>query len=430
MLLLLFLLAFPAAGYVAWNVKPAYTLSAAVVLSPMSGNWGFLGIPGVIAPDRLLLVAGIGAVLLRGPAVAGRPRIRLTGVHLALLAAAVWAVGSAIAAGSIADRGATFQLLEAYGILPFLLFVVAPVAFATAHDRSVLLGALTALGAYLSIIAVLETLNLHSLTFPRYIAYEDLGIHFGRARGPFLEAVANGLALYACMLASAIAYQTWHSARARLFAAVTGVSCAVSTFFTLQRSIWLAVVLGTIAALIGVRSLRRFAVPALAAGVIGIAAALALVPGLPAEVQERRNDNRTVWERENLNRAALNMGFDHPLLGVGWDGFDEKRLPYFEQADDYPLIVTDAPLHNVFLTYAVELGLIGVTLWIVALVLGVGGALNTVTRDDLTLWRHALVALAVAWAVIINFVPPYTFTNLIIWLWAGTVWAARNQEAA
>lgn len=429
MLFLLTLVALVAAAYVAWNLDPAWTLSLAIVLSPMSGNWGRVGIPGELAPDRLLLVAGIGAVILRAPGVIGRPQLRLRPVHLALIVAALWGVGSAIAVGSIADRGATFQLLEAYGILPFFLFAVAPVAFATARDRSILLGALTALGAYLSVIAVLETLDLHSLTFPSFIGNENIGIHFGRARGPFLEAVANGLALYVCMLASAIAYRTWHSHRARLFAAATGVACAVGTFFTLQRSIWLAVALGTLVALIAVRELRRFLVPALVGGVVAVAAALAFVPGLADDVEERRSDNRTVWERQDLNKAAVNMGREHPLLGVGWDEFDERRLAYFEQSDDHPLIVTDSPLHNVPFTYAVELGLIGVTLWGIALLLGVGGALNSVTRGDLTLWRHALVALAVAWLVVINFVPPYAFTNLILWLWAGVVWAARNQEA-
>ena len=59
--------------YLIWPIDPAYTLSAAVMLSPFSGNWAELGFPSRVDPDRFLLVFGVLQVLLRAPAVRDRP---------------------------------------------------------------------------------------------------------------------------------------------------------------------------------------------------------------------------------------------------------------------------------------------------------------------------------------------------------------------
>ena len=53
---------------------------------------------------------------------------------------------------------------------------------------------LIALG-YLCLIAILFLLGAKEFIFPRYILDESLGIHADRARGPFLQAVANGVTL-------------------------------------------------------------------------------------------------------------------------------------------------------------------------------------------------------------------------------------------
>ena len=52
---------------------------------------------------------------------------------------------------------------------------------------------LVAVGAYLGITAFLQEVNLDQLVFPAYITDPSVGIHADRARGPFVEAAANGL---------------------------------------------------------------------------------------------------------------------------------------------------------------------------------------------------------------------------------------------
>ena len=53
--------------------------------------------------------------------------------------------------------------------------------------------------------------RLDALVFPKYILDPNYGIHVARGRGPFVDAVANGLALYTCSVMCAIAVASWRS---------------------------------------------------------------------------------------------------------------------------------------------------------------------------------------------------------------------------
>jgi hypothetical protein len=77
------------------------------------------------------------------------------------------------------------------------------------------------------------------------------------------------------------------------------------------------------------------------------------------------------------------------------------------------------------LTYAVELGLVGMTLWVLGLLFGVGTALATRGPPDLVRWRVGLLAVATAYLVVMNSVPPTAWLNRSIWLFAGVVYSGR-----
>ena len=194
-----------AAIYIGLAVDPAVTLILGVVLSPFSGNWQQLGVPGAASPDRLLLVATILLVLLRAATGRGEPLPRPRPVHYVLALAVVCAVGSALAAHTLFQRTAVLEIFESYGVLPFAIFYLAPVILTTPRHRNLLLTALVVLGAYLGLTVVFEIVGPHALVWPRYIQSPTYGIHEGRGRGPFADAVANGFGLYACALASLVA---------------------------------------------------------------------------------------------------------------------------------------------------------------------------------------------------------------------------------
>jgi putative inorganic carbon (HCO3(-)) transporter len=410
---------------VTWWIDPAYTLSAAILLTPFAGNWPQLGVPGPLSPDRLLLAGGILALLLRAPPVRHRPKLQLSAIHWVLAAAALYALGSALIVGTLTDREALFKIVDAFGVMPFLLFLVAPLAFATSRQRELLLVTFVVLGVYLSLTTIFETAKLDTLVWPKYILDPNYGIHAGRGRGPFVDAVANGLALYTCAVACAIAVTAWRSPLSRATAIVIGLLCVVGAFLSLERSVWIGVVLGTVVAMLATRGLRRFFVPVALGVTLAVSASLVLIPGLSRRVHERATNSSTVWDRKNLARAATNMIEAKPLFGFGWSRFTADSADYFQQAFSYPLTATDAGLHNTPLTYAVDLGLVGATLWFVGVIFGIGTALTTRGPPELRPWRVGLLAIALASLVVSNSVPPTAWLNRSIWLLAGVVYSAR-----
>jgi O-antigen ligase len=414
-------------GYLALQVNSAIVLSLALVLSSFSANWSHMGIPGPLSPDRLLLVTAIGAVLVRMARSGELVRVRLQPAHWALIAAMFLVLLWSIANDTLLDSDPFFRALQIFGILPFLAFFVAPYVFRTRRDRMVLVGALVALGAYLGLTALFETVGLRELIFPRYINDPNLGTHFGRARGPFLEAVSNGMAMYACAVAGVIGVLHWRRPSARVTAAAVTLLCIAGTFFTLQRSVWLATVVATLITLLATRGLRRFVAPVLAAGVAVVLLALAVIPGLSSTVSERANDQGTVWGRQSANNAALNMIEARPLTGFGLDQFQEESGQYYELSNDYPL--TRTAVHNLFLSYAVDLGLPGIALWTLAFALAIGVALRLRAPPDLEPWRLGLLAVATFFLIVSQFVPPAVYPNLLIWTWAGVVWAGHPSIA-
>ena len=186
-LVVLGLLGLASFAYLAWHVDPAWTLTGSVALSVFGGYWGELGPLGYlpVTPDRLMLLAGAGALLLRAPGARDRESLRLEPVHWLLLGAIAFAVVSALVSGTLLSKSEFFRLFDRFGVAPFLMFTLAPLAFPTEGHRKIFLGVLVALGGYLGLTALFETVGPQALVFPHYITNPELGFHVGRARGPF-----------------------------------------------------------------------------------------------------------------------------------------------------------------------------------------------------------------------------------------------------
>ena len=125
--------------YLALTVDPAAVLTLGVVLTPFAGNWQQLGIPGILAPDRLLIATTIVLVVVRAATGRGEPLPRLQPVHFVLALAGLWAVGSALVAHTLFQRASLLKIVEAYGLFPFLIFYLAPVIYTTERKRQMLL---------------------------------------------------------------------------------------------------------------------------------------------------------------------------------------------------------------------------------------------------------------------------------------------------
>ena len=407
-------------------IDVAWLFSFAIALALFSGHWRDVGLPSLVSPDRLVLCAAFVVLLLRDPELGRRPYFRFTLAHAVLLAAAAYAICSAIAAQTIGHSGALFPLLDRFGLVPFLLFAAGPLAFATEHQRRILLGTLLAVGAYLGLTALCEGLGLNSLLFPHYLATLGTEVQEGRARGPFGDAAVNGVGLFYCAVAAAVAYATIPRPGVRRLALAVGALCLFDLIFTQERSVWLGALAGIACAAAMAPQLRRRVAIGGAVGALALVVALVAIPGLRQQSLERIGDQRTAWDRLNLNGAAENMIGARPLFGFGYGTFKTESAPYFQLDPDFPLTNPGGELHNVFLSTAVELGLLGALLWLAAGLLAIGGAVLVRGPPELYSWRVGLGAMAVMWLLVANLVPMLqAFPNYMLWLWAGVVWPWR-----
>jgi O-antigen ligase len=426
----------PAAAFVGvlivrrlWELPPAATMCGAIALTVFSGAWHQIGLGG-LPFDRLLLLVVLLQFLLRAPGVAHVPPLRLRNVHLLMGLAVLYVLASAVAAGTLSKEASALNLLDQFGIVPFGAFLLAPSIFSGPRERNMLLGTLLGLGAYLGFTAIFESLGPHALVFPRYILRVDTELPGERAGGPFQSSIAEGFATFSCAVAAATAFVQWEGRRARCCAAIAGAVCLAGCFVTLERGVWIGAVAGTVVAALLTRAGRRWIIPGMLACAIVLGGALAASSSLSTKTSNRVNDQRSVWDRQNQISAGLRMVQAKPLFGFGWDTFESDSLEYFRQAPTYPLegysqatyrsVGQVLPLHETYLAYAVELGLVGLLLWLAVAVWGLGGTISSPGPPRLRQWKLGLVAIVICFLAI-GLVNPYQspFAALLLWTWAG-----------
>jgi putative inorganic carbon (hco3(-)) transporter len=414
-----------------WELPPAVTMCAALVLTAFSGGWSQMGL-GNLPLNRLLVMAAVAQVLLRSPGAAAVPRIRLRAIHLLLAATLLYAVSSALAADTLGEERDLLLLIDVFGVTPFVLFLIAPVVFAGRRERDWLLATMVGLGAYLGLTAIFETLGPHALVFPTYIRHFSLeSVAEAKAGGPFQSPTAEGFACFASAAAAAIAFRRWSGPQARWLAAAVALVCLFGCLLTLERGVWLAAAAGMLVAALVTRTGRRWLLPGVGLTALVVAGALALSPQLSHRVSTRASYQQSLWDRQNQTAAGLRMIAARPLVGFGFGRYESESIEYFRQPSTYPMTgyyhgVTIGlpdeilPLHNTYLSYAVELGLVGLLLWLACVLWAVGEAVLAPGPSSLRPWRIGLLAIA-TFFLVVCFVDPHTapFPMAVLFVWAG-----------
>lgn len=395
---------------------PAYvwTFILFLVTDIYSGYTKNLGLP--IGPDRIFF--GVTLVLLVLDPRADLQRLRFRALHVVAFIVVCAAGLSALEVGTLQTSLGLFALLDRL-IVPYITGFLAPVIFRDAKDRDLLAKALGLLGIYLGFLAFCEVIGPHALVWPRYIQNPNLGDHFGRARGPFLESESDGLAMLGCTYCSiwlfGLASRRW-----RIVGAVCCVLCVLGGVLTLTRSIWIGMVLGPIVVAVLDKRLRRPLAIAAVVAAVGVTGALAVSGSLRSKVSERAGYSRSVYDRQNTDVAAFRAIREHPLFGIGWLKFIDESEDYVRQNPNYPITSTDIEIHNVFLSRITELGIPIGLLWIVSLLMGPGLAWLRGPPFDGGIWRLILVAYSCAWVTCAMLSPvSYPLPNVLIWLFAG-----------
>jgi O-antigen ligase len=323
-----------------------------------------------------------------------------------------------------------WSVLAAKWIVPVAMFHIAGPIFSTEKSRRMLEWFSIAVLLYLSLTAVFSLLNLRALIFPRFILDEGIGIHADRARGPFLQAVANGVCLN---VLGVMALDSFDRGRLRgALAAVFFVATPLALLATKTRAVWLAAAVSVGAFILFGRGRRSRLVAIAIAAIAGIAfcASLLLQTGT-TEMSERLQDRSPVEFRIEMYRAGWDMFTENPLLGWGSEASVQpeiaKRVSSFHP--EYFIF------HNTYLELGVERGLLGLLLyaWLFLSLF----RLNANTGEEVTdecfpgpgfglVWRTALcVYLLNASAVVMN----YQFLNGYMFAIAGILAAQQRSPS-
>ena len=323
-----------------------------------------------------------------------------------------------------------WSLFAAKWLVPFVLFHLAGLVFDDAASlKRFETFALVTL-AYLSFTAIMSLAGINALIFPRYILDEGLGIHADRARGPLLQAVANGVTLN---LLGLIALDSFRRKRLRGLLGLVFLSAVpLGLLATKTRAVWLSFAASVLMLFLTSTSLRlRRACLGLAlAASIGLLVIFSF-GNAGSSFDARLEERGPVEFRMAVYQAGWEMFLDKPFAGWGAENMQPelaKRISDFHQEAFF--------FHNTYLEIAVEHGLLGLTLylWMVVALFRLsrklpGSALpppgSFLDGSFRLLWPVLLgVYLLNASFVVMN----YQFVNGLLFTIAGML-AAQNRRA-
>ncbi|MFZ0735400.1 MAG: O-antigen ligase family protein [Candidatus Sulfotelmatobacter sp.] len=322
----------------------------------------------------------------------------------------------------------TWSLLASKFIVPFTLFHLAALVFTTEKRcRQFEIFALIVL-AYLSFTAIAFLVGARSLIFPRFILDESLGSHADRARGPLLQAVANGVSLNVLGLLAAHAYLRGRARGAKIWILLASVPVAILA--TMTRAVWLSFAGSALALILmsGNRVFRRICIAAVVVGAAGLTVMMSSSE-FAGSLNDRLQERGPIDYREAVYAGGWEMFQQKPLWGWGF-----HQMPYelprhvsgYREKVLYP--------HNTYLELLVEHGVVGLALyvWLMWELLGLGRGAIPADESDGFLGRHFHrlwpILLAVYWVNAALVVMSYQFVNGLLFTMAGML-AAQKKRA-
>jgi O-antigen ligase len=314
--------------------------------------------------------------------------------------------------------------------VPFPLYHIAQLVFTENKSLKQLEIFLLVVLAYLSLMAIFFLLEAKDFIFPRFILDESLGIHADRARGPFLQAVANGVSLIFLAL---VALDSYRRGRLHnLFALAFALAIPAAILATKTRSVWISFAAAVVGLWVfsGSRRVRR-ACAFLTVGGLLAASATCLVCLRDASFGDRLSERSPVEFRFSVYRAGWEMFLEKPLFG--WHGDDiqpelAKRVEGFHQEQFF--------FHNSYLEVAVKYGGVGLVLylWLLWDLFRVGTKTKLVTTRESYFLDHRFRSL---WPVLIAVylfnasfvVMNYQFVNGLLFTLAGILTMQNRQQS-
>lgn len=357
--------------------------------------------PAELAADRLVLILLSGAYFIHRLAGKTDPK-PLTGADYLTFAFLGWLVTRTftsdwqhVANGAPAPM---WHLIVGY-LSPLWIFWIARQSRLNRGAIRLLHGCLIGFGVYLGATAILEITHQWWAVFPRHIADPEVGLHFGRARGPMVQSIVFGFCLSICT------FCVWTSRRfvmpkhpALLLLAIPLMLAGI--YFSYTRCIWIGAAAG-----LGVLAYLTFSYRVRLV-VMGGAMAVALLVATFAwdslvsfdggRSADATRDSTSM--RASFTYVSYKMLLDHPVVGCGFGQYLSAKDAYLaDRSTSMQLDHIREQLHHITpLSIMVETGLVGLGLYLAMLVGWARAAWKLWQATEAPEWirAHGLLMLA------------------------------------
>jgi O-antigen ligase len=250
-------------------------------------------------------------------------------------------------------------------LMPFVIYWVAKNFIYQEHEVRGLLWIFFVIGIYLSVMAVFEIYGPKWMVWPSFINDPTIRMHLGRARGPMLNAAANGAMIVFAFISGLLLRSRTRGLTQHLITVLLFLF-PLSVFLTRTRAVWLAFLLVVI--IMGVFSPGRF-LPRWRFLLIPLAI-LVIIIGIKAEsfLSRSRAEGGVmqispITDRVALAQVAYRMALVRPIFGFGLGRFHRHAAEYLGKIGSLvkPTEYASAHVqHNLFLSTLVDTGLIGI----------------------------------------------------------------------
>ena len=248
-----------------------------------------------------------------------------------------------------------WSLVASKFAVPLVLFHISILVFRRAAERRLFEIFVVLALAYLVFTAIAFLADARALIFPRFILDQSLGIHADRARGPFLQAVANGMSLN---LLGILAITLARERRKLVF--FLWLALPVAILATLTRAVWISFAVSTVVLgfRLGVPRLRRACLLLAVATVIAGLAIGLTDNSLAKTLRDRTAERGPVEARMAVYDAGWSMFQERPL--TGWTA-GRMYSELARRMSGYHLSVFY--VHNTYLSLLIEFGIPGLALY-------------------------------------------------------------------
>ena len=323
-----------------------------------------------------------------------------------------------------------FVFITGY-FFPFLIFIYTKNYIRNSSQVELILQTLFFFGIYLCITATFEYFNLRQFVFPRFINDPNISnLHLERARGPFLNAAFNGVAIVIGFVCGVHLLQK-KTGFTRFFYQMSLLLFFPAVFFTLTRSAYLGMLIAVFILLgwykTSVSKWKLMSLPLVLVLIIGIANSPRLLS------QDRREGGvyqvQEIDIRLALMQQSIVMFSNRPFFGVGLAQFIPASIREYRGRVAYVAETAGSQYqHNHILGLAVELGLGGMLVYLIIVMLilrRIFQLFKKLSKSGITGSNLCIIILAVWFVYLANnlFVEPSNniFLNAVPFLFAGLI---------